>query len=161
MAGPQVDRSAAPCGPSWESTRLGPAHADGTVGVPVAELARALFERYPWTGWSNQVTGGYVHAVVLFALEERGLFAFERYRRLGLFDATRWVLTPAGSAAKTGLEASLAVGGLARGRRRARRLEDELRLLAGPLGSAADIDAAFAAIDRGVNKGWDAVYGGD
>lgn len=88
-----------------------PSHTypDGTVGAPVEQWARAVVARY-------QRRGGYVQAEVLPALEERGLYVRESYRRLGLFEASRWMLTPAGMAAlaelKTLMESGRAAFGL-------------------------------------------------
>jgi hypothetical protein len=38
---------------------------------------------------------------------------------------------------------------------------EDLRSRAGFLGSPETVDAMFRAIESGVGKGWDAVYGGD
>jgi hypothetical protein len=135
------------------------AYAEGTVGVPVAELARSIFRQYSHEGWCSNATYGYVRAVVLPALQARGLYAPERYRRFGLFDATRWLLTSEGTAAKTDLHARLAISRPARRRLTRRRLTGELRALARALGTSDAIDAAFAAIDAGVDSGWNDVYG--
>ena len=75
----------------------------GIVGAPVADWARAVVARY-------REHGGYVQAKVLPALEARGLFGREDYRRLGLFGATRWAVTPAGTATLADLRALLATG---------------------------------------------------
>jgi hypothetical protein len=68
------------------------AYPDGIFGAPVEQWARAVVARY-------RRRGGYVQAEVLPALEARGLYRQERYRRLGLFEGSRWTLTPAGTAA--------------------------------------------------------------
>src|SRR5919197_3911970 len=76
---------------------------DGTVGVPVQELARAVQQRYG-------SLDGYVALQVLPALVERGLFRREEYRKLFLFPATRYVLTPDGRAARSELQGLIALG---------------------------------------------------
>jgi hypothetical protein len=90
-----------PSGPALrgvlEATPPSRTFADGTVGATVAQWARAVVGRY-------QREGGYVQAEVLPALQARGLYRREQYRRLGLFQATRWALTPEGLAALTELK---------------------------------------------------------
>ena len=78
-------------------------YGEGTFGAPVKEWARAVFNRY-------RQRGGYVQSEVLPALEQRQLVAKERYKRLGLFEATRWVFTPAGTSALTELRALMETG---------------------------------------------------
>lgn len=63
-------------------------YPDGTVGVPVAELARAMGTGGGLSTW--------VRDVVLPELELRGLYAREQRKRLGLFTTTQWTPTPAG-----------------------------------------------------------------
>jgi hypothetical protein len=92
-------------------------YADGTSGVAVEQVARAVFSRYLKSGsvqvqgytwsWSN---GGYGKAVVLPALEQRGLFRQERSSRLALFTTTTWVLTEDGQAALGELRGIMATG---------------------------------------------------
>ncbi len=88
------------------------------------------------------------------ALEERGFYA--GVGRRGLVGPICWVLTPAGAAAKANLEARLTSGW---------SVEDgwsvpgALRAVAGCLGAIETVDTAVTAIDAGVNRGWNAVYG--
>jgi hypothetical protein len=136
--------------------------ADGTVGVPVTELAAGILRRFSHNGWYSGSTYGYVRAVVLPALQARELYEPRQHRRLGIFGSTtHWTLTPAGMVAKADLEARLAIGGPARRSRENRGLDGELRTIAASLGTSESIDAAFAAIDAGVSSGWSEVYGGD
>ena len=99
-------------------------YPDGTVGATVARWARTVVARY-------QRDGGYVQAEVLPALEERGLYRRERYRRLGLFAASRWALTAEGLTALAELKA----------------LMENARALFG-LGTLVDPDSVRAHFER-------------
>jgi hypothetical protein len=87
-------------------------YPDGTVGVPLETLAGAVFAQYRRRvrlrfgrfRWDSP-SGGYVQSEVLPELERRGLYRRDSSSRLGLFDTTRWVLTPAGTAALEELRA--------------------------------------------------------
>jgi hypothetical protein len=129
-------------------------YPDGTVGIPTKEFAIAVFRRYSLGLF--QSTPGYVEWVVLPALERRGFLARERYRRLGVFGATRWVLTPEGLAAKGELEGVLAVAAPALRGDAMRGLAGVLRTLAPDAGTFA---ATFAAIDSAVDKACDELSG--
>jgi hypothetical protein len=136
--------------------------ADGIVGVPVAELATGILQRFHDDGWFGRSSHGYVRAVVLPALQARGLYESLPHRRLGILGTTtRWMLTPAGMDAKAVLEARLEVGGAALRGSGNRGLDGELRAIAASLGTSDAIDAAFAAIDAGVGRGWNDVYRSD
>ncbi|MEA2511421.1 MAG: hypothetical protein QOJ59_908, partial [Thermomicrobiales bacterium] len=90
-------------------------YQDGIAGVPVPELAEAIFQRYRHTGWIGSRTEGFVRGAVLPALVQRGLYRPDR------------VPIPHGEATRAELEARLGV------RRRAsaeRQLADDLRALA-------------------------------
>ncbi|MEA2524837.1 MAG: hypothetical protein QOF73_2064 [Thermomicrobiales bacterium] len=127
----------------WAGAEEPPArtYPDGTVGVPVPILAEVVFRRYHHTGWIVLRTEGFVRGAVLPALVERGLYRPDR------------VPTSHGETTRAELEARLGV------RRRAsaeRQIADGLRALAP---DADALDTAFAAIDRGVARGWHVVYG--
>ena len=62
-------------------------------GVDVKDFAQAVVKRFG-------SVDGYLQQAVRPALQERGWVAPQRYRILGIFPATRWVLTPEGSAAQ-------------------------------------------------------------
>jgi hypothetical protein len=79
------------------------AYAGGIAGVPVEKLAQEVFTKH-------RADGGYVQAVVLPSLEQRGLFTHERSLRLGLSDTTRWELTLQGVAALADLRAIMETG---------------------------------------------------
>jgi hypothetical protein len=90
-------------------------YPDGTVGVPVDRLAREVFARYLRGGSvrEGEITwswpgGGYVQAVVLPALERRGLYARERSERAG--GPFRWGPTVEGLDALEELRALVATG---------------------------------------------------
>jgi hypothetical protein len=92
-------------------------YADGTIGVPVEQVARAVFSQFRKDGsiqvqgeawsWSR---GGYGASVVLPALERRGLYHREQSKRLGLFPTTTWILTDEGLAALEELRRITAIG---------------------------------------------------
>jgi hypothetical protein len=107
-----------------EATPPARTYPDGTTGAAVAQWARAVVARY-------QRSGGYAQAEVLPALEQRGLYRRERYRRLGLFEASRWTLTPEGMSALAELKALL----------------DQARALFG-LGTLADPAAVRSHFER-------------
>jgi hypothetical protein len=110
-------------------------------GVPVAKLARAIFE------WRE----GYVKGEVLQDLEARGYYTREKRRWLGPIGMKRWVLTPAGLAARMELEASLSAGADRFGEW---TVADELRARAGYPPAFGPLDSAFVAIEAGVREGW-------
>lgn len=93
------------------------AYADGTAGVAVERVAQAVFSQYRKSGsvtlqghtwsWSD---GGYGKAVVLPALEHRGLFRREQSSRLGLIPTTNWVPTEGGIAALEELRWIMTIG---------------------------------------------------
>ena len=117
-------------------------YRDGTVGVPVSELALAIFQRYPHRGWYGR-TQGFVRGAVLPSLVYRGLCSLDRK------------LTPDGQDLRAQLKAELRLGWKQRGAQQA--LTNNLYALApGP-----DLERAFTAIKRGVSSGWNSKYGGD
>lgn len=119
-------------------------------GVTPRDLAKSIFPQYRQVSWTR-VTRGFAREVVLPTLEERGLLVAEPYRRFGVFNAARWTLTQTGAAEKAAIQARLAtVPG---------KLDGELRALAARMGQVATIDAAFKAIDAGVDAAWDDLYG--
>ncbi|MDP8923721.1 MAG: hypothetical protein M3O34_12675, partial [Chloroflexota bacterium] len=73
---------------------------DGTIGVPVAELARAATRRY-------KTLAKYRDQEILPSLVERGLYRREERRTLGIFKSTRYELTPEGEAARSDLESRI------------------------------------------------------
>jgi hypothetical protein len=70
-------------------------------GVAVQELAHALREQH------GASLGQWVTDDVVGALVDRGLFATEEVKRLGLFSTTKYEPTPEGKAARAELEASI------------------------------------------------------
>jgi hypothetical protein len=78
-------------------------YPDGTVGAPVEALAQAVLQRYG-------SLDGYVSHEVMPALIERGLYSREEYRKFFVVPASRYVLTPAGQAARAELEGLVALG---------------------------------------------------
>jgi hypothetical protein len=118
-------------------------YRDGTTGVPVSELALAIFHRYPNKGWYGGRTEGFVRGAVLPSLVDRGLYTVDRK------------LTSCGKDIRAQLKAELRVGW--RARRTQRALANGLCALT----PGADVERAFTAIKRGVESGWDAKYGGD
>ncbi len=92
-------------------------YADGTIGVPVEQVARAVFSQFrkdgsiqvQWEVWSWS-RGGYGKSVVLPALERRGLYRREQSKRLGLFPVTTWILTDEGFEALEELRRIMATG---------------------------------------------------
>ena len=73
---------------------------DGTVGVPVADLAGAASRRF-------KTLGKYVEQEVLPPLVDQGLYAREERRTLGIFRSTRHTLTPDGEAARDDLRSRM------------------------------------------------------
>jgi hypothetical protein len=73
------------------------------VGAPVEALAQAVQQRYG-------SLDGYVSHEVMPALIERGLYSREEYRQFFVVPASRYVLTPAGRAARAELEGLVALG---------------------------------------------------
>ena len=69
---------------------------DGTVGVPVADLAQAASRRY-------KTLGKYLEQDVLPQLVEQGLYVREERRTLMIFRSTRYTLTPEGETARDDL----------------------------------------------------------
>lgn len=131
------------------------AYSAGGRAVPIEDLAKELFTHAQKGNNGTPGTGrGYVRREVLPSLEGRGLYARDRYRRLGLFDAIRWAPTAAGLAARTDLQARLVRRGSD-----GWGLTGELRARAGFAGTTGDLDAAFAAIDACVDRARDAVFG--
>jgi hypothetical protein len=127
----------------------------GGPSIPIENLTEAVFRHYRKDRKGvPRSERGYVHREVLPALEARGLYARERYRRLGYFDAVRWVLTPAGTARRADLRARLTRGGSGNW-----GVTGALRARAGFADDSDELDAAFAAIDAGVSRGWGVMFG--
>ncbi|MDQ3327276.1 MAG: hypothetical protein M3506_01955, partial [Chloroflexota bacterium] len=63
-------------------------YSDATVGVPMADLARAIAKDGGVSGW--------VKRVVLPELQLHALYEQQQRRTLGFFTRTRWERTPAG-----------------------------------------------------------------
>jgi hypothetical protein len=78
-------------------------YGDGTTGAPVDKVARAVFGRY-------QKDGGFGNAIVLPALEQRGLFRGTQTSRSIVYAKTTWALTPEGLAALEELRTIMATG---------------------------------------------------
>jgi hypothetical protein len=77
---------------------------DGTSGRTIASVARA-FAKGARTGGNR-----YRDETILPGLATRGLYRRERYRLLGVFQRTRWVLTPDGERRRAELSRLLAEG---------------------------------------------------
>lgn len=137
------------------------AGTDKVRGVPIADLAAAVFQRYRYKGSYSTRTFGFARQIVLPALRDRGLFTEERYRRLGLFDASRWLLTNDGTVARQEIAARVSPYGGDHHGRKPNDITGELHWRATRLGSADVVDPMFKAIDSGVKSGWDRMYGGD
>ena len=76
---------------------------DGTIGISVSDFSRAAGRRY-------RPVGRYTTEEVLPALVHRGYYALEERRFLGIFGSKRFVLTPAGLAARADLEQRMNAG---------------------------------------------------
>jgi hypothetical protein len=79
------------------------AFADGTIGIAVEDLAVAARRQY-------RPLGRFAHREVLPMLVQRGYFAPEGHRFLGLFGSQRYALTSAGEAARSELERRVNLG---------------------------------------------------
>jgi len=77
--------------------------SDGTIGVTVQDLAVTAQRRY-------RPLSAYTMDEVLPALIERGYYAREKRKILGIFPSSRYVLTPSGQAARADLQQRMDVG---------------------------------------------------
>jgi uncharacterized membrane protein YgcG len=77
--------------------------SDGTVGTTVEDLAVAAQRHY-------KPLSAYATDEVLPTLIDRGYYAKETRRILGIFPSTRYVLTPSGQAARADLQQRMDVG---------------------------------------------------